>query len=328
MRISIVLAAYNGASYIEEQLDSLRKQSRPADEVIIRDDCSTDETYSISERYIARNRLDWTLLRAEKNGGYRENFRQCIALATGDWLLLCDQDDIWAPNKLERFEQIIERHPDAAAVVSGFRAIDAKGAPLPLPDAPGTANHGLIPFALPAGVSPLRLRSAHPELLLTQSIAMGCCMGFARPVCERYLRLTRCGFPHDWEFALVASYAGEIYYTDEALIDYRLHGKNAIGLPGLFPQNGPKRPSRQGRLRVMDEFDGLLDSAQRILSDMGEKPLSPRYARYAALRRRAVASRSLVSWLALHRYYDIYSRMFTLKQRLGDLYVILRGNTD
>lgn len=324
MRISVVLAAYNGEKYIRAQLDSLRLQKRPADEVIIRDDMSTDGTYALCRAYIDEHQLPWILLKAEKNGGYRENFRACIEAADADWIFLCDQDDIWEEEKIACFEQMILEHPDAKAVVHSFKCIDGKGDPLDVPQVPGKANHGLIPFELPAGVSSLQIAQKHPELLLVQNIAMGCCMGFSASVCRRYLRLTECGFPHDWELALIASYEGGIYYTDEELIRYRLHGSNAIGLPGLFSGNGPKAPSVDGRMKVMDEFDGLLASAQKILADMGRPPLSARYHEYASLRRQALTERSLGKWLRLFRYHDIYARMFTPKQRLGDLYVILK----
>lgn len=324
MRISIALAAYNGENYIEKQLDSLRLQTRKADEIVIRDDCSSDNTFSICENYIKKHALDWLLLKADKNGGYRENFRACIEKTNGDWVLLCDQDDIWMPEKLERFEQIICEHSDAAGIATSFSCIDGADLPLEIPEISGKANHGLIPFAMPPGVSAMHITQEHPELLLVQNIAMGCCMGFPRPVCERYLRLTQCRFPHDWELALTASFMGEIYFVNEPLIRYRLHGSNAIGLPGLFGSAGKRSPSEEGRIRVMDEFDGLLASAQMILADMRMPPLSEKYARYSRLRRKAITQKSLLNWLALHRYYDIYRRMFTLKQRLGDLYVILR----
>ncbi len=323
MRISVVLASYNGTKYIAEQLDSLRLQTRPADELIIRDDCSTDDTYALCEEYIRRYALDWKLVKASQNGGYRENFRAGVALATGDWIILCDQDDIWEHTKIQRFEEIAQQNLTACGIACSFSCIDGQGALIALPPAPGRANHGLIPFEMPSGVSKLPV-SRHPELFFVQNIAMGCCMAFSKPVCERYLRLTECGFPHDWELALIASLMGDIFYTDEPLIQYRLHGKNTIGLPGLFPENAPKRPSGDGRIKVMDEFDGLLASAQRILADLGKPPLSPRYNAYSKLRREALTKKNPFKWLALHRYADIYFRMFTMKQRLGDLYVILK----
>jgi len=327
MRISIALATYNGEKYIERQLDSLLRQTRPADEVIIRDDCSTDATYSVCERYIREHSLPWTLCKAEKNGGYRENFRACVEMTTGDWVLLCDQDDDWMPEKLDRFEKIVCAHPEASGVASSFVCIDQNDAPIVLPPTPGKANHGLIPFELPEGAHPMHIAKEHPELLLIQNIAMGCCMGFSRAVCDRYLRLTQCDFPHDWELALVASYTGEIIFTTEPLIRYRLHGKNTIGLPGLFDSDDKKhakRPSEEGRMRVMDDFDGLLASAQKILTDMGKPAVLKRYIGYSTLRRKALTNKSLLQWVLLHRYFDIYQRMFTFKQRLGDLYVILR----
>lgn len=95
-RVSVCMATYNGAQYLHEQLASIIEQLHPDDEVVIVDDASSDATVSIIERFDdPRIRL----VRNEKNLGYVRTFERAMGLATGDVLLLSDQDDVWAEGR-------------------------------------------------------------------------------------------------------------------------------------------------------------------------------------------------------------------------------------
>ena len=112
-RPSVVLSCYNGSKYIIGQLDSLRRQSRPLDEVIISDDFSSDNTPQIVSRYIVDYDLNnWHLSRNSTNKGWKRNFHELIKNANGDLIFLCDQDDIWMQNKVESMVSVMEEHPD------------------------------------------------------------------------------------------------------------------------------------------------------------------------------------------------------------------------
>ena len=96
MTISVVMCCYNGEKYIQEQMDSLKNQSRKADEIIIIDDCSKDDTVQIIKNYIQQNELhSWKLIENKKNKGWKENFMFGIRQAKGEVIFPCDQDDIW-----------------------------------------------------------------------------------------------------------------------------------------------------------------------------------------------------------------------------------------
>ena len=102
MKTSVVMSTYNGEEYIIEQLDSLRNQSRPADEVLIADDCSTDNTVDIVRNYIKKNNLTtWKLVVNKQNKGWRRNFMEAMWSTSGDLVFPCDQDDIWRLDKIE-----------------------------------------------------------------------------------------------------------------------------------------------------------------------------------------------------------------------------------
>src|ERR1700743_1857825 len=98
--VSIALCTYNGAAYIEEQLDTLVNQSYPNCEIIVVDDCSKDNTVKILSEY-ADKYPQVRIHINEKNLGYTRNFEKAIRLCKGEYIALCDQDDIWDPQKIE-----------------------------------------------------------------------------------------------------------------------------------------------------------------------------------------------------------------------------------
>lgn len=105
--ISVVMCTYNGEKYIREQLDSILRQTYPANEIIIQDDCSTDNTYNILCEY-QQKYPTIHVYRNQKNKGINSNFFDAISKATGDYIAISDQDDIWENYKLELQLQCIE----------------------------------------------------------------------------------------------------------------------------------------------------------------------------------------------------------------------------
>ena len=98
--VSIVLCTYNGEKYVREQIDSLLAQSYPIHEIIIQDDGSTDHTWEILQAYASKH----TVIRTFKNEGehgVNANFLSALHRATGDYVAISDQDDIWERDKIE-----------------------------------------------------------------------------------------------------------------------------------------------------------------------------------------------------------------------------------
>lgn len=112
MKVSVVMATYNGERYLVEQLNSLKEQTRKPDEVIIYDDCSTDSTIRLIHNYIKNNNLGktWQLIQNKKNIGWKQNFYNGIKNASGDIVFPCDQDDIWDLNKIKLMSELIENN--------------------------------------------------------------------------------------------------------------------------------------------------------------------------------------------------------------------------
>ena len=129
MTVSVCMGIYNGEKYIEEQLDSILRQTRRAEEVILCDDCSTDRTVEIVRLFIEKHGLgeSWRLCCNKENRGYPGNFYYAMSLCAGDVVFLADQDDIWAETKLERMCAVLEAHSEADVLACKFGLMDGEG---------------------------------------------------------------------------------------------------------------------------------------------------------------------------------------------------------
>lgn len=104
-KITVIIATYNGERFIIEQLDSINRQTRKVNNVIICDDISTDATVDLCNLYIKEHEVTgWVVYKNKKNKGYKNNFIDLIRLAVeggSEYIFLADQDDIWMDNRIE-----------------------------------------------------------------------------------------------------------------------------------------------------------------------------------------------------------------------------------
>lgn len=122
--VSIAMTTYNGEKYIRELLDSLMSQSLTPDEIVIYDDCSTDDTCSIIKEYISKYvDINWCFHINSQNIGWRKNFRNSIFNCKGDYIFLCDQDDIWEKTKIEKMKSILENNNEIEVIASNYDVI-------------------------------------------------------------------------------------------------------------------------------------------------------------------------------------------------------------
>ena len=231
--ITVLLAAWNGEAYIEEQLDSILGQELKADglEVLVSDDGSTDKTREILERY-AKEFPDRVMLRHRSAERKAKDLADGIPAAAGNffWLLsqagkseyymLSDQDDVWKPNKAEvllaemkRLEsQYGSEHP--ILVHSDMEVVDASLK---------TIHSSFFRYQK---CDPER--NVFSELLVENSVTGGAVM-MNRALVKLLLVRPQACFMHDWWIALAASCFGIISCVKEPLYLYRQHGHNALG---------------------------------------------------------------------------------------------------
>ncbi len=126
MKLSVSMITFQGAAYLQAQMDSILGQSVPVNEIIVCDDGSTDGTREILATYAASHphiQLHFN----ERNLGTVANMQQCLRKTTGELIFLADQDDVWLPNKVEKTLAFFQENPDADAVFSNADIIDEVG---------------------------------------------------------------------------------------------------------------------------------------------------------------------------------------------------------
>jgi len=203
--ISIVICTYNGERYLREQLNSLLWQTYSNYEILAVDDCSTDRSFDILMEYSKKAPLK--AYQNEQNKGLNANFQEAITKATGDYIAICDQDDIWEPNKLETMIQ----HLDGSLLYYHDSAIMDK-------DGKFLSKKQSERFNLLSNPSALSF------------IPLNCVTGHACMFEKRMFDFPLLPFPkhiyYDNWLGFIAATNGKIKYIDECLVRYRLHESN------------------------------------------------------------------------------------------------------
>jgi cellulose synthase/poly-beta-1,6-N-acetylglucosamine synthase-like glycosyltransferase len=268
-RVSVALGTHNGARYLREQLESILAQSRPVDEIVLSDDASGDGTVELAERVLAEHRSTdaatpaLVVLRNPVALGVTRNFEQALRAASGDLVALCDQDDLWHPDRVERALAELDARPGLDLVAAEARLVDETGAPLgaSLLETLGVDD---------ATRTRLGTDAAFSELL-KRNLLTGATMLVSRALVERASPFPA-SWVHDEWLAMVASVGGGIAVVAEPVIDYRQHGANQIGVSrlsagGRFARLREPRTARNARLLARAQ-----DLADRLPAIAGDDP--------------------------------------------------------
>lgn len=220
--VEILLATYNGAEFLPAQLESILKQTYSNWRILARDDGSTDGTSNILKAFARANRGRLQLIEDRDKGlGARGNFARLLEHSMAPYVMFCDQDDIWLPNKIEL----------TLTRMQALEALLGKEASILIHTDLKVVNRDLQEI----NASLWRYQGYYPEAgqswnrLLIQNVITGCTMMLNRSLTMASLPIPREAIMHDWWIALVASLRGYIIAIPEATILYRQHGKNDIG---------------------------------------------------------------------------------------------------
>jgi len=321
MKISVAMTTYNGEKYIQKQLISLLNQTRKADEIIIADDKSSDNTALIVGNFISDNKLDnWTYYVNNENLGFVKNFKNVISITTGDLIFLCDQDDIWLPEKIEELENLFEKNSKAMAINSSFNFINETDEPFLIPQKPNTSNQNIINYI----ISQDDFVPVNFNTIIRYNISPGCTMAFKSELKEKLLSQNVFEIPHDWEINLYATMWDGLYFLNKPLINYRIHSSNTIGLiteddkPALKIHGNLKK-----RLNVLDcmiNLYGLLLTPEFLEKfDRKEKQFVIHSSKFSALRLKVIKEKKLSAWFKLWVHAPFLKQGNTIKMILGDL---------
>ena len=222
--ISIALCTYNGAKYLQQQLDSIADQTVLPKELVTCDDGSSDETGKILKAFSEKAPFPVRIHINGSNLGIARNFEQCISLCTGELIALCDQDDAWKPYKLEKLAEALDNSPEA-----GFVFCDAE-----LADDDLTSLKRSLWDEKPNAFSQKEKQGfAHSDqlpFLLKKNMVTGACMMFMANLIPRIVPIPP-SWIHDYWIATIAATLGHRgIIVDEPLILYRQHQDQQIGI--------------------------------------------------------------------------------------------------
>lgn len=214
MTISIVLATYNGEKFIREQIDSILSQSFNDFEVIISDDKSTDDTYSIIEEYSKKD-ARIKIFQNKTNLGFLKNFEQAMGLCSGDYIACCDQDDIWEQNHLEILLNSIGSND---CIGANSLLVDEQ-----LKSLNKTHSQLLNVYSIPQTSQELFLHECYFNLI------QGSASLFKRELLKHVLPFPANIKFHDHWIALNASILNGCKYIPTEILKYRCHPQNITG---------------------------------------------------------------------------------------------------
>ncbi len=223
--ISVAMATYNGVRFIGAQLDSIQRQSRLPDELVVTDDGSSDDTVALVERFASRAAFP---VRIHRNPGrltYRNNFMCNVSLCRSDLIAFSDQDDVWHEDKLQRAAVLFDDpemllvHHDAYVVREDMPWAARRDERLGKPIRPSPV---LEPMTNPAWAFSQGFTQMMDRKLVRFSNFWN------RSICRYDQRLPD---SHDRWFFFLASVFGRIGFIDLPLADYRQHGQNVFGIP-------------------------------------------------------------------------------------------------
>ena len=219
--LSIALCTYNGSKFLREQLQSLANQTLQPFEVVITDDCSTDDTIFIIQEF--DKMLNIKVIVNNSPLKVTKNFEKAISLCTGDIILMCDQDDIWHQDKLEKISQYFQDNPNQLAVFSDADLVDEQGSSL-------SKNFWSAVRFLEPQIQQFKAGNV-VELLLAGNRTAGCMMAFRKELVQKIIP-----FPthiplmiHDNWITIVVAMMDSLGLIEEKLVSYRQHSFQQIG---------------------------------------------------------------------------------------------------
>jgi len=209
--VSIAMATYNGEKFLKDQLDSIINQTYKNMEIIICDDCSTDNTINIIKNFQSQDKR----IRLYQNNsqlGVLKNFEKAISLCRGEYIAISDQDDIWLPNKMAIMlskieENVLIYHDDI------------------LIDKAGRVIHNSF---FESNEIVINKEHDTKALILDNWISGHACM-FSSQLKKDILPIGHQMEHYDMWIAIVASKVGKIKYLNKQLVLWRQHGTNTSG---------------------------------------------------------------------------------------------------
>ena len=218
--VDVLIATYNGERFLAEQIESILKQTWQDFRILIHDDGSTDKTVEIIDEFVSRYPDKMIRMKdTVKCGSAVKNFMHLSQYSEADYIMYCDQDDYWLPNKIEL----------TLAKMQELETKAGKDIPILVFSTYALADENLK--LLSYKEKNMQIASCHLELsrLVVQNYVTGCLMMVNKRLLTLAGEYHEGILMHDWWFALIASAMGEICHIKDVTMLYRQHTDNVVG---------------------------------------------------------------------------------------------------
>lgn len=324
--ISVAMATYNGELYIRKQLDSILNQSLHVDEIIICDDGSKDDTVKILQSY-QRKYPEIKLYENAENLGYKKNFKKALSLCRGDYIFLCDQDDMWHRDKVQTMLKMMQSHPNILSLASSFTFIDKNGKEIPVDPIPGRSNNNL--YLKPVKADDLVEVSL--DEYMAHNYFQGCSLVLTKSLKDWFVQNFSDYLPHDWLINLYASYKHGMYFYNHSLFDYRIHENNTIGADmsltvsnGDFSDKMKLADTEYTRTLVTKCGLNVLESIKHSIPELYDREKYDGLLLFYHRHVDAIENRKLGQLIRLN-FNPYYAKTKKVTGRLMDLYFVVKN---
>lgn len=308
MKTSVVMATYNGSRFLEEQLDSIFIQSRQPDEVVFADDCSSDDTICILQRYIEEHQVQekWRVKANPQNKGYAKNFIEAAMDADGDLIFFADQDDIWDVDHIRIMADILEKREEINLLASNltpfYETDDTRK--LSKKELSDMNNSGEIE----------RYSMTKGDFHIKRA---GCTMCIRKTFLEKIAPYWTAGWAHDdfvWKMAELTNSCAVVQYSS---LNRRMHANNTTVI---------RSRTRAWRIKQLSELKNQMTALLKFSEDTGIADKSiisliKKNRKSIEIREKVVKDKKIHDWIVLFlKYRDCYPR---IKGLYLDLYLVL-----
>ncbi len=305
--VTVLLATYNGERYLAEQIESLLSQTFNDFNIIIRDDGSADATNRIIDEYVSRFPEKVSKITGSPTGAASKNFFELLKAVNSGYVMFCDQDDVWLPEKIEKtYKKMVEveaaNEGKPVLIHSNLKVAD------------GALNVISDSFFEFQAISPERCALNN---LLVQNNVTGCTLMMNPPLLALAKRQPESCAMHDWWVALISALFGVSDYIMEPLMLYRQHGDNQVGAKKAKGAGFILRKFKTRKQTAKNYNDAFLQAEEllRLFGDEMSESQKETVGAYASLK-----TKSKLQKIKTIRKYDF--RKNTLVRTIGQYFSI------
>lgn len=257
--VTVLLAVFNGEKYLKEQIESILAQTFSDIKIVIRDDGSTDNSADIIKDFCSKYSDKVSCLEGNPTHSAAQNFAKLLEACDDDYIMFCDQDDIWLPQKVQKTLDAMKASEGENGEIPTLVHSDLKVVDQNL----NVVSDSFFEFQ--------RLSQEDITLpkLLVQNYVTGCTVMINRALAQKCGKIPQNCIMHDWWLALAAQLFGKIVCVNEPTMLYRQHSDNQVGAKASYGIELIKRKLANID-KVRENYNATYKQAQALLDCYGD----------------------------------------------------------